>query len=77
MRAAKRWARLATAIAVASAMTAVGAPITDGTSNTRTQAGVSTSPGRTMAVRKAVSPQQDYLLLAIPGVRGNGGGATS
>jgi hypothetical protein len=72
----KRSARraVAAALVVAFGWAAVGA-ITDGTSNTRSQAGISTSPGRELAVqRKAGKGQQDYLLLAIPGVRGTGGG---
>jgi uncharacterized protein involved in exopolysaccharide biosynthesis len=43
---------------------------------TRYEAGFTTSPGRTLAARKAGKGQLEYLLLAIPGVRGTGGGAS-
>jgi hypothetical protein len=83
----KRVARNATALAlvVVSGWAGIGA-ITDGTSNTRTGAGFGTSPGlrrqsgtssarHELAVpRKAGKGQQEYL--AIPGVRGTGGGAS-
>jgi hypothetical protein len=43
----------------------------------RVLAGVGTSPGaRPLAARKAGGTQQEYL-LAIPGVRGTGGGHTT
>ena len=77
--------RLATWIAALSAAAAIGGAASSAFSTTqagfttspgRHLAGVSTSPGtRELAARKAGRPSDEYFVLAIPGVRGTGGGA--
>jgi hypothetical protein len=74
MRSTKRLAAVVAALAVAMAV-AYGVITSPGP---RTSAGVSSSPGRMEARKAGGGPSGtplEYRNLAIPGVRGTGGGA--